>query len=301
MESTTSAQEPDAPGTLMRWPIWPSRIWSATRAISAAFASSSSTTSLKVWAISPSMPVRLSGMRTVKSPRLNARMALRSSPRSSTMWRPGWIVSIASNSSEEKGKSSRIVGAIPTAGYPNRLLAFVVISTTGINQKIGVRPRFFSEENRSVDQVVGDRVVHQLRVRLHVHLAQDAGAVGADGVWTQKQFIRNLANRLSRGDHPHHLVLAVGKRLVQGLAAVVLELERELLAQRGGDVAAAAGNLADGAHQLLGRALLRPVARGPRLERAHAGEGLAGHGERPPPATLRMALTSSSGALSFVR
>jgi hypothetical protein len=49
------------------------------------------------------------------------------------MWRPGWIVSIAGNSSEEKGKSSRIVGAIPTAGYPNRLLVFVVISTTAKN------------------------------------------------------------------------------------------------------------------------------------------------------------------------
>jgi hypothetical protein len=44
-------------------------------------------------------------------------------------------VSIAGNSSEEKGKSSRIVGAIPTPGYPNWLRVFVVISTTEKNQK----------------------------------------------------------------------------------------------------------------------------------------------------------------------
>src|SRR5262249_4587586 len=55
------------------------------------------------------------------------------------------------NSSEEKGKSSRIVGAIPTAGYPNTLADFVVISTTQKNQKkIGVRARILDARSRRV-------------------------------------------------------------------------------------------------------------------------------------------------------
>src|ERR1044071_1116335 len=127
--------------------------------------------------------------------------------------------------------------------------------------------------------MVGDGVVHQLRVRLHVHLAEDARTVGGHRVGRKEELVGDLAHRLAGGDHPHHLVLAVGKRLVQRLAAVILELQRQLLAQRGGDVAAAAGDLADGAHQLLGRAFLGEVARRPRLEGAHGIAVLGVHGE----------------------
>src|ERR1044071_9834073 len=127
--------------------------------------------------------------------------------------------------------------------------------------------------------MVGDGVVHQLRVRLHVHLAEDARTVGGHRVGRKEELVGDLAHRLAGGDHPHHLVLAVGKRLVQGLAAVVLELERELLAQRRRDVAAAAGDLADGAHQLLGRALLGEVARRSGLEGAHGVAILGVHGQ----------------------
>ncbi len=93
--SITSAQPPAAPATFMRWPIMPSLpTWSATRAISTALDSSISTTSLNACAISPSMPVRLSGMRAEKSPRLNWRSAFSSSPRSSIICRPAWIDSM---------------------------------------------------------------------------------------------------------------------------------------------------------------------------------------------------------------
>jgi hypothetical protein len=96
MASITSYHPPEAPGTFMRAVVWPSLpTRSAMRAISAAFASSSSTRSLNVCAISPSMPVRLSGMRTEKSPRLNARSAFSSSPRSSIICSPAWMESIA--------------------------------------------------------------------------------------------------------------------------------------------------------------------------------------------------------------
>src|SRR6185369_17037214 len=75
-----------------------------------------------------------------------------------------WLDRFHSNSSEEKGKSSGIVGAIPTAGYPNRLLDSVVISTTARNQKKSGSDPDSSAENCLVHQVVGDRVVHQLGV-----------------------------------------------------------------------------------------------------------------------------------------
>src|SRR3990172_10912269 len=119
-------------------------------------------------------------------------------------------------------------------GYREIPRRLVVVSTTRIR---GQTP------NSSVHQVVGDGVVHQLRVGLHVHLAQDAGPMGTYSIWTQKQFIRDLTHRLAGSDHPHHLLLAVRERLVERLAAVVLELERELLAQGRGDVAPAAGDL----------------------------------------------------------
>ena len=94
---TTSVHEPAAPGRLMRVPVWPSLpTCSAMRAISAAFASSSSTQSLNACAISPSMPVRLSGMRTEKSPRRKDLSAFSSSPRSSIICRPAWIDSMVS-------------------------------------------------------------------------------------------------------------------------------------------------------------------------------------------------------------
>ena len=95
IDSRTSPHAPVAPGTLMRARNWPSLpTSSATRPISAALASSSSTTSLNACAISPSTPVRLSGMRTEKSPRRNWRSALSSSPRSSIICRPAWIDSM---------------------------------------------------------------------------------------------------------------------------------------------------------------------------------------------------------------
>ena len=53
---------------------------------------------------------------------------------------------------------------------------------------------------------------------------------------------------------------------MQRLAAVVFELERELLAERRRHVAAAAGDLADGAHQLFRRAFLGEVPHGAGLE-----------------------------------
>src|SRR5678815_3001066 len=126
--------------------------------------------------------------------------------------------------------------------------------------------------------------------------------MGAYRIWTQEQFIRDLAHRLARGDHPHHLVLAVGERLVQRLAAVVLELERELLAQRGRDVAAAAGDLADGAYQLFGRALLGEVARSPRLQRAHRIAILGVHREdehRPARVALAQLLDELEAVLAL--
>ena len=99
----------------------------------------------------------------------------------------------------------------------------------------------------------------------------------------EEELVGDLPHGLAGGDHPHHLVLAVGQRLVQRLAAVVLELERELLAERGRDVAAAARDLADRAHQLLGRAFLRQIARGAGLERAHrvAVLGIHARGSAP--------------------
>src|SRR5438132_4364400 len=114
-----------------------------------------------------------------------------------------------------------------------------------------------------------DGVVHELRVRLHVHLAEDARAVRADRVGAEEKLVGDLPHRLARGDHPHHLVLAVGKRLVQRLAAIVLELERELLAKRGRHVPPATGDFANGADQLFRRAFLREIARGAGLQRAH--------------------------------
>src|SRR5688500_1893939 len=124
-----------------------------------------------------------------------------------------------------------------------------------------------------------DRVVHQLCVGLHVHLAQDAGAVRGDRVGREEELVGDLPHGLARGDHPHDLVFAVGERLVQRLAAVVLELEGELLAERGRDVAPAAGDLADRAHELLGRAFLGQVARSAGFQRAHRVAVLGVHGE----------------------
>ncbi len=93
--SMRSCQPPPAPGSASRRPTRPSLpTCSAVWTNSCVIASFSSTTSLNAWAISPSMPVRLSGMRTEKSPRLNARRALSSSPRSRTMCKPGWMDSI---------------------------------------------------------------------------------------------------------------------------------------------------------------------------------------------------------------
>src|SRR5690606_4402644 len=72
---------------------------------------------------------------------------------------------------------------------------------------------------------------------------------------------------------------AVRERLVQRLAAVVLELEGELLAEGRGDVAPPAGHLADGAHQLVGGRLLGEVARGTRLQGPHRIAILGVHAE----------------------
>src|SRR5205823_11357264 len=52
-------------------------------------------------------------------------------------------------------------------------------------------------------------------------------------------------------------------------AAIVFELERQLLAERRRHIPAAARDFANGADQFLGRTFLREIARGTRLERAH--------------------------------
>jgi hypothetical protein len=136
MDSITSAQPPVAPGTLMRWLVWPSLpTCSATRAISAALASSSSTTSLNACAISPSIPVKLNGMRTLKSPRLKARSAFRSSPRSSINCRPGWMESMCkAPGAYGSSGTDRIVGGMPDSGYRSVSRRVVAISTTNCHQ-----------------------------------------------------------------------------------------------------------------------------------------------------------------------
>src|SRR3982750_2523986 len=53
-------------------------------------------------------------------------------------------------------------------------------------RKTGVRPRF------SIHQMVGDGVVHELRIRLHVHLAEDSGAVRRDGIGAEEQLVGDL-------------------------------------------------------------------------------------------------------------
>src|SRR5690606_2419114 len=260
--STTSAQAPAAPGRCMRWLIWPSLpTSSATRAISAALASSSSTTSLNACAISPSMPVRCRGMRTEKSPRLNARSAFSSSARSSISCRPG----IDSMQCAPRGAVLLSESADRRADAYGGISGNVSNRCRCLDYKSGGRYGI----SGSIHQVVGDGVVHELRVRLHVHLAEDAGAVGADRVGAEEELVGDLAHGLAGGDHPHDLVLAVRERLVQRLAAVVLELEGELLAEGRGDVAPPAGHLADGAHQLVGGRLLGEVARGTRLQGPH--------------------------------
>src|SRR5262245_19080542 len=45
-----------------------------------------------------------------------------------------------------------------------------------------------------LQQVVLDRVVRDVRVRLHAHLLQDARPVGADRLHAQEQFGRDLRN-----------------------------------------------------------------------------------------------------------
>ncbi len=82
-ESIDSAQEPAAAATRTRWLIWPSLPTSSRmRANSSATSSFISTTSLKACAISPSMPVRSSGRRTLKSPLRSARSTPSSARRS---------------------------------------------------------------------------------------------------------------------------------------------------------------------------------------------------------------------------
>src|SRR5260221_411200 len=201
------------------------------------FASIELTTSLNACAISPSMPVRLSGMRIEKSPRLNWRSAFKSSPRSSIICRPAWIDSMGLPCGCSGVLTLGCYGASTTAGIGERHRRPVAICTT----------------SWLIYDVGRDRVMHQLRVRLHVHLAEDASAVRADGVGAEEELVGDLAHGLARGDHPHHLVLAIGQRLVQRLAAIVLELERELLPERGRDIAPAARDFPDRPDELLGR------------------------------------------------
>src|SRR5512134_2002090 len=75
-------------------------------------------------------------------------------------------------------------------------------------------------------EVMLDRVVQQLGVVLHPHLAQDPRAIGADRVGREAELLADLRERLAGDDHPHDLVLAVRKHLVRRRAAAVFEIER---------------------------------------------------------------------------
>jgi hypothetical protein len=53
-----------------------------------------------------------------------------------------------------------------------------------------------------------DRIPRQLRVGFHVHLFEDACAVGANGVYAQRELGSNFAHGLAGSDEPQYLEFA---------------------------------------------------------------------------------------------
>jgi len=66
-----------------------------------------------------------------------------------------------------------------------------------------------------------DGVMRQFRVVPHFHFLQEARAVHADGLDRQRQFARNIANRLAGRDHDQGLVFTVGQGFMQRRVAIL--------------------------------------------------------------------------------
>src|SRR5258708_6810292 len=76
----------------------------------------------------------------------------------------------------------------------------------------------------SVYQALLNGITCQLGVGAHVHLLEHAGAIGADGFYTERKLLRDLRDGPARGDAAHHLKLAVRQTLMR--IALFFRLER---------------------------------------------------------------------------
>src|SRR6266446_1836935 len=117
-----------------------------------------------------------------------------------------------------------------------------------------------------LDELLLDGVTDKRSVVRHLQFLENAGPVGADGAGAQEQFRRNMVDLLARGKQPHHPVLAVGKRLMQGFFGVGGQIGCQFLRKARTDILAPVCHLADGGCQLLAGAFLVDVAGAARLE-----------------------------------
>src|SRR5437763_7542343 len=114
-----------------------------------------------------------------------------------------------------------------------------------------------------------DDVADQVRVGLEVQLAQQAAAVGADGLRPDRQGDRDLLVGLPGPEQAQHLILARREGLVRSTGEPRAQLDGQPLGERGADVGAAGVRLLHRGEQLGRRLGLAHVARRAGAERLH--------------------------------
>ena len=116
-----------------------------------------------------------------------------------------------------------------------------------------------------IHQTVLNRIVDQFGAIFHVHLLQNAGAVGTHRLDAQSQPVGNLGDRLAAADQAQDLIFAVRQGFMGQFVCVLIQGKGNLLGQGRVDVLAAAVYLMDGLDQFIVGACSWSGSRTPRL------------------------------------
>src|SRR5687768_17057855 len=119
----------------------------------------------------------------------------------------------------------------------------------------------------SGDELIFHRIVSDIRIRLEVHLFENAGAISADRLDAEEELFRNLRNALARGELAEDLELALRQLRVRRLVGRGAgEALRELVGDARAHVTAPLRCGDDGGNEVLGRSVLGDEAGGARLQ-----------------------------------
>src|SRR5258706_2704246 len=129
------------------------------------------------------------------------------------------------------------------------------------------RARYESGRLPSRDELVLDRIVGDVGIRLEAHLLEDARAVGANGLHAKEELLGDLRNALAVRKLAENLELALGELRVRRLVRCgAREALRELVGDARAYIAPALRRGDDRRNEVLRRRILRDESRRSRLE-----------------------------------